>query len=157
MSETGINKISNPARPFSILAMIILCISLAIFFIQFATKFSTGLFWKNTIRISGTLSMIFAILIFTKYHDLMTILSSFFAVFVVAGIIRQIYKSKMTLFKISGIVCIVFLVLNNYIYYSEHFIKVLPLLQKITFAFILIWILGLNHKLIHYNSINKTT
>ncbi len=61
--------------------------------------------------------MSFAIQIFTKYHHLKTILSSLFGLFVVIGIIIELYKSELTLHKISGIVCILILGLNNYIYY----------------------------------------
>ncbi len=57
--------------------------------------------------------MSFAIQIFTKYHHLKTILSSLFGLFVVIGIIIELYKSELTLHKISGIVCILILGLNN--------------------------------------------
>lgn len=124
MNEAGMNGQPNPAKPFAISAMIILCTSLAIFFIQFAKKLAKSRFWKFTIQISGILTMIFAILIFTKYHDLMTTLSSIFGVIVVVGIIWEIYKSKIAIFRSSGIVCIILLALNNYIYYSEQWMGV---------------------------------
>ena len=147
MNEEGMNGQANPARPFSILAMTILCFSLMVFFIQFSREVVTKRFWKLTIQLSGVISMIFATLIFTKYHDLMTTLSSIFGLLVVIGIIREVYKSEMRTYKISGIFCILLLALNNYIYYSEQFIEHLPLIQKVTFAFVLIWIIGLNYKL----------
>jgi hypothetical protein len=75
-------------------------------------------------------------------------LSGVFGVFVVFGIIREIYKSKLTIFKVSGLFCILLLVLNNSIYYSEFLIEYLPLIQKITFAFVLSWIIGLNYVLV---------
>lgn len=43
--------------------------------------------------------MSFAILIFTKYHDLKTIPSSLFGLFVVIGIIIELYKNELTLIK----------------------------------------------------------
>ncbi len=155
MNQQGMNGQPNPAMPFAISAMIILCFSLTIFFIQFARKFVKSQFWKITIQISGILTMIFAILIFTKYHDLMTTLSSIFGVFVVIGIIQEIYKSKLYIFKSSGIVCIILLAVNNYIYYSGQWIEYLPLIQKITFAFVLIWIIGLNYKVTQKNVLQQ--
>ena len=147
MNEKGMNGQPNPAKPYSIIAMIILCLSLMFFFIQFAQIYSKSKIWKRIIKTSGIISMSFAILIFTKYHDLMTTLSSIFGLFVVIGIIREVYKSKLSIYKITGVICILILGLNNYIYYTQQFIEVLPLLQKITFAIVLLWIIGLNFEI----------
>jgi hypothetical protein len=148
MNENGMNGQPNPARPISILAMIILCISLMFFFIQFAEAYSKSKIWKRIIKICGIISMVFSILIFTKYHDLMTIFSSLFGLFVVIGIIRGIYQNKMPIYQTSGVFCVLLLGINNYIYYTENYIEILPLLQKNTFAIVLTWIIGLNNKLI---------
>lgn len=151
MNETGRNEQPNPAEPFAITAMVMMCIGLMIFFIQFAARFSNHRVWKYLIQISGTLAMICAILTFTPYHALMIALSSFFGLFVLVGIIREVYNSHMTLMKIGGVISIVLLLINNYIYFSRNFVDILPLLQKITFAFVLIWIIGLNVELVKRN------
>lgn len=145
----------NPARTYAITAMVILCVSLIFFFVQFAQKFAQNRFWKLVIKIFGILTMSFAILIFTKYHDLMTTISSVFGVFVVIGIIYEVYRSNLNLFKIGGIICLILLVLNNYIYYTGNGIDYLPLIQKITFAIVLIWIIGLNYKLTRQNVLQR--
>ena len=147
MNEKGINGLPNPARPYSILAMIILCISLMTFFIQFAETYSRNRLRRRTIKISGILSMSFAILIFTQYHDLMTIISSVFGFLVIVGVIKEVYNSELTIYKIIGVLCILLLVANNYIYYTLQFIDILPLLQKFTFVMFLIWIVGMNYEL----------
>jgi len=54
----------------------------------------------------------------------------------------------LTKYKISGLICIMLLGMNNYIYYTQQFIDALPFIQKITFAFVLIWIIGLNYEMI---------
>ena len=141
------NGLENPARPIAISAMIILCSSLALFFFQFAQHFVHSRVWKAIIQISGTLSMIAAVLIFTEFHDIMTTISSIFGVLVVVGVIQTIYKSDLTFFKVSGIVCVLLLGVNNLIYYSGIFINFLPLIQKITFILVLAWIVGLNLKM----------
>jgi len=147
MNDTGMNGQMNPARPFAIVAMTVLCFSLMVFFIQFSNSFAKSAFWKPTIKISGVISMSLAALIFTDYHDLMTILSSIFGLVVVIGIIWEVYKSKLSGFKLTGGFCILLLGVNNYIYYSEHFLELLPLIQKITFAIVLGWIDALNFKM----------
>jgi hypothetical protein len=147
MNEKGMNGVVNPARPFSIAAMIILCSSFIVFFLQFAEAYSKEPIWNKTIKISGVISMVFVMMIFTKYHDLMTIVSSFLGLFTVIGIIRTIYKSQLTTYKIVGGLCLLLLGLNNYIYYSLHGIELLPLIQKITFVVVLFWVAGLSYQM----------
>jgi len=147
MNENAINGAINNARPFSVTALIILCGSLAVFFYQFG-KFSIQSYkWKKTIKTCGVLSMFFATLIFTDYHDVMIMISSLFGLFLTIGILKEIYENKRPFYKWTGIICLLLLLLNNVIYYLEVFIEWLPLIQKITFLIVLIWILGLNYEL----------
>lgn len=146
MSASGMNGLPNRARPYSILATIILCISLMVFFVQFAEEYSKNIFWKRTIELSGIISMTFATFVFTRHHDMMIIVASGFGLVTVVGIIREIYLSKLRNYKMSGIFCIFLLGINNYIYYSKYLIEALPLLQKFTFVVVLTWIVGLNFK-----------
>ncbi|MDG1334146.1 MAG: hypothetical protein P8P74_17570 [Crocinitomicaceae bacterium] len=144
MNEYAMNEELNPARSFAITAMILLCSSLMLFFIQFSIKIARNTFWRNAIKWGGMLSMIFAAFMFSEFHDLMTTLSSIFGVLVVIGIIWEIYKSRLTGFKITGVACILLLGINNYIYYSEVYIEYLPIIQKVMFIVVLFWIVGLN-------------
>lgn len=143
-NKKGMNGFVNPARPFAILAMVILCGSLTIFFYQFGRFFTQSFCWEKMIKWGGGVSIIFGALVFTEYHDLMTFLSSFFGIFAVLGIIVTIYRSELRFYKITGTFCIVLLAINNLIYYSTFFIEWLPLIQKISFIVVLGWVLGLN-------------
>ena len=144
LNSHATNGLPNPARPIAITAMIILCLSLIFFFMQFAKKVSQHKNWQNIILYSGSISMLFAVFIFTDYHDLMTTLSSIFGVFAVVGIILEIYRSALNLYKITGVICILLLGMNNFIYYTEIGINYLPLLQKITLAIVLAWVGGVS-------------
>lgn len=144
LSKNGMNGIPNPARPIAISAMIILCFSLSIFFFQFSHIIIKSKIWRIMIKVFGILSMLFAALIFTKYHDLMTIISSFFGLFVLIGIIKGIYQSHLSFYKLTGLLGILLLGVNNLIYYSKIHIELLPIIQKITFVIVLFWVIGLN-------------
>jgi len=144
LNEKAINGKINPARPYSISATIILCSSLMAFFIQFANVYASSKQTKSAIKSGGILAMLFAMMIFTKYHDLMTIISSFFGIFALMGIVIEIYKSDLINYKISGLCCLLLLGVNNFIYYTQLGITYLPLIQKISLFIILLWILGLN-------------
>lgn len=147
MNKNGMNGQINSARPFAIFAMIVLCFSISVFFYQFAKILTQNKWWKAMIKIAGILSMIFAALMFTDYHDLMTILSSLFGLIAVTGIIKEIYDSKLFNYKIIGVICIILLGINNAIYYSTVFIEWLPLIQKVTILIVLSWILGVNNEI----------
>ena len=147
MLENALNGQENPARPIAILAMIILCSSVTLNYFYFATIFEKNRIWKMIIKISGTLSMLSAVFIFTTYHDIMTTLLSVFGALGIIGIIRTLHKNNMTLFKITGIFCMILVGMNNLYYYSENLIEYLPIIQKITFILILAWIIGLNLKM----------
>lgn len=146
MNINSINGELNPARPYAISAMAILCISLAVFFIRYSKSLGDATLTSSAIKWGGCMSMLTAIFIYTKHHDLMTIVASVFGLFAVVGILYSLYKSTWRFFKISSIFCILLLALNNYIYYSSNYLEYLPLLQKTTFLFILTWIIGLNYK-----------
>jgi len=147
MGKKGMNGALNPARPYAIFAMILLCGSLSVFFYQFAEFLTLNNTWKILIKFGGILSMAFAALVFTDYHDLMTIVSSLFGLFAVVGVIKEIYVSHLWFYKLTGIVCILLLSLNNLIYYSVHFLEWLPFLQKITIVIVLIWVLCVNEEI----------
>lgn len=148
LSINATNGLPNPARPIAISAMIILCLSLVFFFMQVARIASKKRIWRKVIPYCGSLAMLFAVFLFTDYHDLMTTLSSILGVFAVVGIIIEIYKSELTLYKISGVVCILLLGGNNFIYYTEIGIYYLPLLQKVTLGVVLAWVGGLSWEMI---------
>ena len=147
MNETAGNGQPNPASPYAVPALIILCLSIMIVFVNFGTKFAKSKIWRRIIQIGGVLAMSCACLIFTPLHNFMIGLASFLGLFVAIGIIKELYQSEMTFYKISGVVCVVLLALNNYIYYSRQWIEVLPLLQKITIGLVIVWLVGLHYKI----------
>lgn len=147
MRESGLNGIENQARPVAIAGISILCISMIIFFIQFANYFEKGRTWNLAIKISGSLAMISATFIFTEYHDLMTTILSICGTIVIIGMIRALHNNHLTFFKVMGFFCILIIGLNNFFYYNEDLIQYSPLVQKGAFILILSWTVGLNLKM----------
>lgn len=150
MNITGMNGQPNTARPFAITAMVVLCLSLTLFFVQFANQIAQNKFWKFVITFFGSLTMLFSVFIFTEYHDLMIILSSIFGAFVVLGIIWEVFKSGLIFIKYGGIICVLLLAINNLIYFTEKGISALALIQKVTFGFVLLWVICLNIIIVEY-------
>ena len=147
MSENAMNGQENQASPVALTGMVILSASMTLFFFHFANYFVKNIIWKRTIIIAGTLAMVSAVFIFTKYHDVMTTILSISGVVGIIGIIRALHKNKLTFFKVSGIICMVLVGVNNLFYYNENLINYLPIIQKIGFILILAWTVGLNLKM----------
>jgi len=152
MSVNGMNGLENPARPISLIAMVILCSSMTLFFFQFANYFEKNRNWKMTIKIAGAIAMLSAVFIFTRFHDIMTTILSVCGVIGIIGIIRALHKNKMTFFKVSGIICMALVGIMNLFYYDENLIRHLPLTQITAFVLILAWTVGLNFKMTKKNA-----
>ena len=60
MRESGLNGIQNKARPVAIAGITLLCISMIVFFFQFANHFEKSRSWNIIIKISGALAMLSA-------------------------------------------------------------------------------------------------
>ena len=52
--------------------------------------------------------------------------------------------NKMIFFMIFGMVCLVFIILNNLFYYMEEFNAYLPVIQQLDFILVLSWTVSLN-------------
>jgi hypothetical protein len=147
LSEQAINGQLNTARPFAIIAMIILCVSLSSFWILFPIL---ALLKKNhrlLIQLSGSISMITSFLLLTNAdHDFaINISSSFGFIVMVATIIalRQLKLSKLFLF---GLFNILLIALNNYLYHTQQ-MTYLPIVQKFSFLSFLVWFSWIDLKL----------
>ena len=134
----------NPAMPFAIFAMILLCATLVVFFFRFAEKLATNKAWKRAIQISGTLAMFAASLMFTALHNSMIIVASAFGLVTLLGIFLAVAKSNMFWFKIGGVISAILLICCNVFYYGNIGMYFLPLFQKISLLAVLIWVFALN-------------
>ena len=85
----------------------------------------------------------------------MTTILSICGVLGIIGIIRALHKNNLTFFKVSGIICMALVGINNLFYYNENLIKYLPIVQKIGFILILAWTIGLNLKMKNENVLQQ--
>lgn len=134
----------NPSRPIAIVGMFFLSASLISLFILFPQYYPLSKKWNLLIQISGVLCMCFAFFVFTKLHDIVTILSSILGIFPLIGVYYALFKHKKRHVFSIGILAIILLGANNLVYYTGMGIYYLPLLQKISFLFILCWFVIIN-------------
>jgi hypothetical protein len=144
VSENAVNGAPNPARIWAIMGLFSLCVSFALFFYNFSTKIPSKTS-ANIIKYGGIGAMFFACLVFTPYHDLMTTLSSIFALFAIFYVTIAIFKSKRHVLKVLCGACLAVLYLNNYVYYTHHGLEYLPILQKVSSIIAVMMILGIDY------------
>jgi hypothetical protein len=141
LNKNAIDGQLNPAKPVAMTGMFILCLTLSFFWLLFPRHINIGKFAKLTVQISGTLSMIIAFFLFTDInHDLVTNLASFFGFIATVGTFIGLYKNKWYGLFFFGLLNILLVGLNNYVYYTKGLIIYLPVIQKISFATFLIWV-----------------
>lgn len=140
----AINGETNPAQPVAIAATLVLFASLAYFFYQFPKYFSINKIWDRLIRFTGVGAMVLAVLVFSHLHDLFGIICSVMGLVTLVGIFYGVVKHRQRVFAVVAVWCILLVGMNNYIYFSENYIHYLPIVQKITFASVLLWVIGIN-------------
>jgi hypothetical protein len=148
LNENAINGQPNPAKPFAITGMFVLCFTLTFFWFLFPQHINLGRKLKLAIQISGTLAMAIAFFLFTNInHDLIINLAALFGFIPIVGTFIGLYKTKWFGLFAFGLLNILLVVLNNYVYYTKGLIVYLPLIQKISFATFLIWVCCITIKL----------
>ena len=141
LNQNAMNGQHNPAKPIAMTAMFTLCLSLSIFWVIFPIQIKTGKIAKRIIQISGILSMLVAFFLFTNIdHDLITDVASSLGLIATIGTFIGLYKTKWFGLFVFGLLNILLVGLNNYVYFTKGLIVYLPLIQKISFATFLIWI-----------------
>lgn len=121
--------------------MFVLCFSLSLFWLLFPQYTLPGKNLKLTVQICGITAMAIALLLLTTInHDIVTNLASAFGIIATIGTLIGLYKIKWSQLFLFGLLNILFVVLNNYVYYTKGLILYLPVIQKISFASFLIWI-----------------
>lgn len=141
LNEDAINGQPNPAKPIAMTGMFVLCLTLSFFWFAFARITNVCKKLKLLIQISGTIAMAIAFLLFTKInHDIITNFSSLFGFIALIGTFIGLYKTKWFGLFAFGLLNLLLVGLNNYVYYSIGLIIYLPVIQKISFGAFLIWI-----------------
>ncbi|MFT3824495.1 MAG: hypothetical protein QM731_11265 [Chitinophagaceae bacterium] len=148
LNVQALNGTPNTARPVAIAAMIVLCLSLSLFWYLFPACTDLPVYFRKAIRISGTLGMLIAIFLFANlYHDVVINIAGVAALMALIGTAIGIYRNKWYGLFWFGMGCAVLIGINNYIYYTGNGLYALPVVQKITFACFLLWISLINFRM----------
>lgn len=137
----GKNSMPNEGMPVAMTAMIVLFASMAVFWFHLPGFFRETKRNRLLTGYVGIVSMLSLIFIFTKYHDTVIMIGGSLSSIPFVESLVELYRYRKHTLFILGSLCLVFIALNFFIYLSGWQIAVLPLIQKITLVFFLVWVL----------------
>lgn len=145
LNQTAINGHPNKGQPIAIASLMVLALSLALFWWNFPKILPLNKIQSQIIRLSGVGSMMIACLLFTNInHDLITNTASLFGLIAILIAMWILYQNKRMFIFVFGLFNLLLVIVNNWFYYDPSLIKYLPLIQKISFASFLIWVCCIN-------------
>jgi hypothetical protein len=149
LNETAINGQPNPGRGYAMAGMMVLCLSLGWFWYFFALYSPLKKSYRISMQVSGASSMCIAFFIFTSLHDAVINAAALLALAALAFTFIGLYKMKWKKLFWFGILNLLLVVLNNWLYYGGGLFY-LPVVQKITFGLFLLWVCMVSFRLYNF-------
>jgi hypothetical protein len=146
LSQTAKNDQPNRGRIFGLTGMIILFSSLAFFWYYLPRFFHERRLNTIIIRYTGFTAMFILIFVFTRYHDSVIGIGSTICAIPMVATLSELRKNNLKALYFLGLFCIFLILLNFFIYVTNWWIVILPLLQKIALLVFLIWIVLIDLK-----------
>ena len=147
LNTTAINGQANPAQPIAMTAMVVLCISLAVFWYLFPMISLSKTLSVRITQFTGVAAMGTALLLNSSIdHDLITNLASLMGLVAVVGTLIGLRRLEWNALFWFGAMNLLLVLLNNLLYYNAELIRYLPLVQKISFAAFLVWLFLISMK-----------
>jgi hypothetical protein len=137
----ALNGAPNPARPVAISAMLVLCASLGMVFYRISTK-ARSRAHRKVIEIGGIGAAVYGFFIATPMHNLMISIGLLFSLTALVATTYMLYKERRWLLFGWGTLCLALLLLSAVMYYGNALYGVLPVVQKVSLASCVGWLLS---------------
>jgi hypothetical protein len=128
----------NHGKPYAFVSLAFLNITLFSIWFYFGYYKSVNNQPNYLLIVSGTISTFFSNFVSTNAHDYYIALSVLFGVISILQMIR-IQKQNNHFLFLTGLLAILLIILNCFMYFFNFHLLSLPIIQKITFIFILSW------------------
>jgi hypothetical protein len=139
----AINGAENTSRIWAVTGMLFHTVGYGLFFIHMSKKITD----RNTslvLKLVGAANILFSFLIVTPLHDIMVTVSSTLFLLGLFYITVFILKTKLQLFKISCIICLLIFYYTLFLYGSGDW-GFLAIMQKVSVLSSMILVLGLEY------------
>lgn len=153
MDEYAINGAPNPSKAYARIAFGILCLSLMLLWYLLPELFNKKRKLQKIMSLSGMLSMGVALFLASGIHDLITRISGIFGILSIIILCAELLKEGFKKHLNFGIITLIMILANFYMYEFESALHHLPLLQKFTFLSCILFFFLLNSSL--YKKLKK--
>lgn len=141
--EKALNGDENPSRIWAYMAMLLLPVSYAIFFMNMARKIPE----RNAryiLKYASIANILFSFLIITPLHDLMLNISISLTGTCLVVITVYIFKTNLNLFKFFCVVCLLIFYYSIFLWAIRDW-DLLPIIQRVEFISSTLLILALEY------------
>jgi hypothetical protein len=140
LDRNAINGSENISRPIALTGMLVLLLSLSVFF--YAVPYYSGINdrLKRMTSFSGIACMATVFFLEIGSHDLVLNIAGVFGFIAFGGIVSIMLNMKWYGLALGGFINLFLVAINNLLYYNSDWIQILPTVQKITFLSFFIWI-----------------
>ncbi len=142
----ALNGEINPGRTLSRIALGLLCLGIISFWYSIPSLFKSGRIQPQLMRWTGILSMIVTVFLATGNHDLVTRSAAILGAIAMVLVLILLFRSGHSNYGVMGILGLILVASNFYIYEVDFERTELPIIQKFTFLLFLAWFIGLNVK-----------
>ena len=129
----------NPGRGLPIFALLLLCVSMALLF-ELISRFADSKSLRKTIQISGIGAMVYALLTATPMHNLMVNIALAFFLAAIITICYMLHRKRQHAMVFIGIACVVIKLGSMSLYYTNTYIEIWGVLQKLSFILTTCWL-----------------
>lgn len=144
LDQNAINGELNSARYFARSSLTVLCLSLVLIWYYLPNLFKGKNLNKNVMWLSGMAALVATAFLSSGAHDRTVRIAGFLAVIAFLTCFVELLRARHIKLFISGICCLVIFLVNYYIYETGLYIRLLPVIQKITFICFIIWFVMLD-------------
>jgi len=144
LDQNAINGELNTARYFARTSLTVLCLSLVLLWYYLPSLFKGKNFNKNIMWLSGIAALVATSFLSSGAHDRTIRIAGFFAVIAFLTCFVELLKARHIKLFVFGIGCLIIFLVNYYIYETGLYIRLLPIIQKITFVCFIIWFIMLD-------------
>lgn len=140
----AINGDINIARFYARASLAFLCVSLIILWFYLPLLFLIKSVNLKLMSFSGILSLVITLFLASVSHDLIVRIAGVFGAIAIILLIVELHKIQFYKMLRLGVFCLIVFFLNYYIYETNLYIKMLPVIQKITFVSFISWFILLD-------------
>ena len=144
LDQNAINGELNTARYFARTSLTVLCLSLVLLWYYLPSLFKGKNFNKNIMWLSGIAALVATSFLSSGAHDRTVRIAGFFAVIAFLTCFVELLKARHIKLFVFGIGCLIIFLVNYYIYETGLYIRLLPVIQKISFICFIIWFIMLD-------------